>query len=86
LNPLAMPACAKTLARLPQALVITAEVDVLRDDAEAYAARLADEGVEVEAMRFNGVFHSFFTEPGTFREADEAISLVALRLRDCFAR
>ncbi|MFC6205993.1 alpha/beta hydrolase [Levilactobacillus tongjiangensis] len=47
------------LVELPAAMILTAEADVTRDEAEAYACRLRQVGVAVTQVRFQGMVHDF---------------------------
>ena len=47
------------LQGLPQTLLIVDENDVLRDEGEVYGRKLADAGVHVTSLRYNGTIHDF---------------------------
>jgi acetyl esterase len=47
------------LAGLPPAFLIVDEADVLRDEGEAYAARMRAAGVAVTTVRYDGITHDF---------------------------
>ena len=80
-NSYACPAHAKTLSGLPPAFVITAEFDPLRDEGEAYAARLREEQVPAVLKRYAGVTHGFFGMPAVLDAAKAAIAEAGAALR-----
>ena len=80
-DPLVSPLWADDLAGLPPALVQTADLDPLRDEAEAYAARLADAGVGVRATNYLGAPHGFMSIPGVTPCAAQARLELATELR-----
>jgi acetyl esterase len=72
------PLHAPSLAGLAPAVVVTAEYDLLRDEGDLYAARLAQAGVPVRHWVERGLTHGFLGSGATVQAADEAVSEVAL--------
>ena len=84
-NPYASPLLADDLSNLPPALVFTGEFDVLRDDGEAYAKRLKQEGVPARYIRYADMGHiaHWTMESG---QAGDALHQAALALDHAFSQ
>ena len=82
-DPLASPLFAPDalVAGTPPALVLTAELDPLRDEGEAYARRIIENGGTASVVRFNGHFHSFFGMLGLLDDAAAAHDMAAAALK-----
>jgi acetyl esterase len=83
-NPYAAPLRAASLEGLPPTLVITAELDPLRDQGEAYARRLEEAGCGVTLTRYPGMVHSFVDFEGTLDAAGDALDQSARALRSAW--
>jgi len=59
INASPLRATLEELTRLPEALVIVDENDVLRDEGEAYARKLTAAGIRTTSVRYNGTIHDF---------------------------
>ncbi|HMS81618.1 MAG TPA: alpha/beta hydrolase fold domain-containing protein, partial [Burkholderiaceae bacterium] len=63
-----------------------ADHDPLRDDDRAYAAKLREAGVAVDAVEYAGMIHAFFQHAGFVPAARRAHADAAAALRRAFGR
>ena len=80
LSPLAAP----SLEGLPQARIVTAGFDPLKDEGKAYAERLGRAGVRAVHIDYPSMIHGFFNMSGAVPAARAAIADAAGALRRAF--
>ena len=86
MNPYAAPFKAKSLAGLPPATIIGAEIDPLMSEGKAYADKLKKAGISVKYQLYKGVTHEFFGMGAVVDKAKAAVSVAASDLKKSFAK
>lgn len=86
LSTLASPCREADLHGLPEAIVVTAEHDVLRDEGEEYAERLRAAGVPVHHQRAPGQMHGFLMMLGILPGSRDSLRFICAQLRELVAR
>ncbi|MDN5586355.1 MAG: alpha/beta hydrolase [Brevibacterium sp.] len=81
-NPLVAPLLAADLSGQPATLVITAELDLLCDEGEAYGRALDDAGNAVRIHRVPGALHGFISLPRFSQSVQEAYEVINAFLDD----
>ena len=76
-DPRVSPLYAADLSGLPPALIIAAEFDTLRDEAEAYAMRLQAANVPARYSCYPGMVHGFLQMGGLVPDARAALTEIA---------
>ncbi|MFG2001425.1 alpha/beta hydrolase [Spirillospora sp. NPDC048911] len=80
------PLLAADLTGMPPTIIATAEHDRLRPQAERYAARLTESGVDVTLLTGTGLDHGFLGWGSFARRPAEAIAGIGAAVRAAFAR
>ena len=73
-HPYISPLAAELDEDMPEALVITAQVDPLRDEGKEYARKLHDAGIDVTYREYKGMIHAFMNFYPVLPEARHAIA------------
>jgi len=77
---LASPLLTRDIVGAPPAVIVSAQIDPLADDADRYGKRLAAAGVKVRAHEYEGMPHAFPLLAGVLDAGDHAITVFAREL------
>jgi len=80
-DPLASPLYVADASGLAPALILTAEYDALRLEAEAFARILARASVRTRLIRYCGMDHAFVDKIGLYPQAEDCIEEIAAEVR-----
>ncbi|GHU72776.1 alpha/beta hydrolase [Clostridia bacterium] len=75
-NPYFAPLLAADLSRQPRTLIITAEYDPLRDEGEAYGAKLCEFGNEAQVYRMPDALHAYMMLPPRFDHVRQTYEII----------
>ena len=75
-NPYLAPILSKDLSNQPRTLIITAQYDPLRDEAEQYGKKLYEFGNQVEVYRMKDALHGFLALPKHFVHVKRTYELI----------
>ncbi|KAL2065529.1 hypothetical protein VTL71DRAFT_3199 [Oculimacula yallundae] len=79
------PMLAKRFEGLAKALVVTAEMDLLKDEARVYAGKMRDAGVEVKEVLVKGAPHTFMQMDGILEGGKEYNCVTIEALKEALA-
>ena len=85
-DPQVSPLFNKIHEKLAPAILVSAELDPLKDEGFNYAEKLRNQQRLVSYECIEGVTHAFIQLPGVFPEADQALVSSALKIKDFFSR
>lgn len=82
-NPYLAPLLAEDLSNQPDTLIITAQYDPLRDEAEEYGRRLRESGNRVVIHRVADVVHGYFSLSTRYSAVKDTYTIINQFLREC---
>lgn len=82
LRPDVSPMLAEDLSKQAKTFIVTAEYDLLRQQAEFYAGQLARAGVSVKTTCYCGCYHAFFEKLGYVPQSEAVCIEIAQELRN----
>lgn len=80
-NPFVSPLLEKDLSGMPRTLIMAAEYDYLRQQAEEFGRRLSEEGVDTTFYLYKGMGHAFFEHTGEFPQAEDCTDEAARAIK-----
>jgi len=81
-DPLVSPFYVGDPSGLAPTLILTAEYDALRLEAEAFARKLRRASVRTRLIRYSGMDHAFLDKIGLYPQAEDCIEEIAAEVRD----
>lgn len=80
------PLLSTNLNNLPDALIVMAELDPLRDDGELYGQKLKASDINVSLTMYTGVMHGFISADKITKKSDNALTEISLYLINQFSK